>query len=168
MTLKINGISGNEVESLGLTFTSQTGWCPLCLLLPLFGLAPSALFLPCPPQVSEGCSFLPVKHPKFRFTSHLHSFHPVFSHLANQLPQSVQSHPFLQGFKTEVHHNLRSSRPRSFLPQLSQGILLPFQVISFSLPHPLPLFCCCCSISLSFPVTRATNLPRCLLRGCGP
>ena len=68
--------------------------CPLSLSL---GSVPSRL-------ISDGQA-LPVitfllNSPNSDLITHLHSFVLLFSHLWNQLLQSVQSHSSLQGFKT--------------------------------------------------------------------
>ena len=46
-----------------------------------------------------------LKLPTSWITSHLHSFIPLFFHLWNKLPHTLQSHSSLQVFKTAVHHH---------------------------------------------------------------
>ena len=111
---RIIGISRGEAESLGLSLSHrrQVGGLSVFFCV-LNGLAPSALSAICPHQISAGCSRsannpLLVKLPKSRITAHLHSFIPLFPHLWNKLPHSVQSHSSLQAFKTDVHHHLLS------------------------------------------------------------
>ena len=112
---RIIGISRDEAEPLGLSLSHcrQVGGLSVFYRL-LSGLTPLTVSAICPHQISTRCSRsannpLLVKLPKSRITAHLHSFIPLFSHLWNKLPHSLQSHSSLQAFKTAVHHHLLSS-----------------------------------------------------------
>ena len=113
-SLGIIDFSRDEAESMGLSLHHRRKIGGLFVFSRLLsGLAPSALSVLCPPEVSAGLTrstinpFL-MKPPKSRITAHLHSFVTPFPHLWNQLPHSLQSNSALQVFKTAVQHHLRS------------------------------------------------------------
>ena len=121
--LKIIGISHDEAECLGLLLSHHRHIGSLSVFSHLlFGLALFALSWFCPSQISAWYTWsasnpLLVKLPKPRCTAHLHSFVPLFSHLWNQLPQSIQSHSSHQGFKIIVHHYSKKEE-WSFSPEV--------------------------------------------------
>ena len=87
-----------------LLLSLQTVWVPICLLPVAFGLSHSVLSAIHPSgMLAYSQSPLLIHPPKSRLSAHLCSFVPIFSYLWNCLCESLQSHPFLQGFKLAVH-----------------------------------------------------------------
>ena len=111
---RIIGISHDEAVFGFLTVSPQAGWCSFCLLPshlqphpPCFVCDLFRLYFRRVLKVRQ--QPLLVKLPKSRIAANLHSFIPLFSHLWNKLPHSLQSHSSLQVLKTAVHHHLLSS-----------------------------------------------------------
>ena len=102
----------------------------------------------CLAQVSAGCTRsasdpLLVKLPKSRLTAHLHSFVPLFSHLWNQLPQSVTSSP-------TNSQALPFSRLLWFFPHSPSPFFVVSWFISFSVSSWLSPSCSCCVLHSTY------------------
>ena len=113
---RIIGISRGEAESLGLSLSHRRSVVFLSSNVSSPVSHPLLCLRYVPPHFSAGCSRsasnpLLVKLTKSRITAHLHSFIPLFPHLWNKLPHSLQSHSSLQAFKTAVHHHHLLSSP---------------------------------------------------------
>ena len=112
---KVIGISRDEAESMSQSLSQcrQVG-CLSVLHHLLSDLAPSAVSMLCP-LVGFCRAHVVHYHPPSGETPkiqahllNLHSFVPIFSHLWNQLPPSVQFLSFLQSLNMAVHHHLSS------------------------------------------------------------